>query len=166
MLNIMNEDQSLEANEEPANEKNKNFCFEAILGITFWIVVICFGSKWFINYTHEKSFLTTMYDYAVDEVKEKYNGVSNLKIEKYKKEYVAWQTMEYHDFGAGELRYFKYAVKVPIAYDDTFGHYEQNITIIVYYYTSEQNVSSGVDETVENHFYVQDMYENLYDIFQ
>ena len=65
MLNIMNEAQSLEENKEPINKKRRKSLFETILGITFWIVVICFGSKWFINYTHEKSFLTTMYDYAV-----------------------------------------------------------------------------------------------------
>ena len=129
-----------------------------IIGLAFLYLAFL----WFQNKSEEREFLTTMYDHAKEEVAEHCTG-SNLEFAKFKNDYIAFQTYEYHDFGNGELRYAKYAVKVPIEYDSTFGHREQNVTIKVYYYTSNQNISEGIDISVVDHFFIEDMFAGLFD---
>lgn len=159
------EQQILENEVITVNEKEKESPFTKFFSILFTIGVLYLGFLWLQNYMNEKDFLSTMYSYAVEEIKEHFTG-ANLKVSSYKKEYVVLQTREYKDFGYGELRYAKYAVKVPVEYDSTFGHMEQDITIIVYYYTSNQNISDGIDISVEDHFFVMDMFSDLYNLFQ
>jgi len=148
------------------NGEESSPIMRSLYRIVIIIGCIWIGSTWIQKNSLEKEFLSTMYSYAVDEVRGKLTNASNVKIAKFTKKNVVWQTYEYCDFGFGELRYAKYAVKVPTEWDATLGHMEKDITIIVYYYTSDQNVSDGVDESVQNHFYVVDMYNGLYNMFE
>ena len=118
------------------------------------------------KYWDERSFLMSLYSNAAEEVVEHCGGY-NIEVGAYKKEYVNWQTMEYHDFGLGELRYSKYAVTIPVEYDSKFEHYEQEITIAVYHYTAwnEESVGAIPDPTIEDHIYVEDMFAGLRKLF-
>lgn len=159
-----NENQVIEE-VEVENDVEETSFFSNLMSMLFLVCVIFLVGLWIRNTVSERNFCMEMYGYAVDEVREHCVNALNLKIDKYKKEYISFQTMEYQDFGDGELRYFKYAVRVPIEYDTTFNHLKRDITITVYYYTSNQNISEGVDETVPAHFYVMDMYADWYDLF-
>ena len=161
----MNENQVTEEIEVENYVEEETSIFTKLMSIIFYIGVICLIGMWIRNTISERNFCMEMYGYAVDEVRESCVNALNLKIDKYKKEYISYQTMEYQDFAYGELRYFKYAVKVPVEYDTTFNHFKYDITITVYFYTSDQNVIDGVDETVPAHFHVKNIYSELYDLF-
>ena len=106
-----------------------------------------------------------MYDSAVEEVEEIFDGASNLKIGDYDKDYVVFQEYGYYDFGHGRLRYAVYAVSVPTEWDAVAGHMDESTTIKVFYYTSDQNVSDGVDTSVPDHLEREDVSQELYDMF-
>lgn len=164
MSEQMNENQVTEEVKVESNVEKISF-FTKVKGVLLLVAFIFLAVIWLRNTISERSFYMEMYGYAVDEVREKYVGVLNLRIDDYKEEYIRSQPMEYQDFGYGELRYFKYAVKVPVEYDTTFEHCRQDITITVYFYTSNQNVIDGIDESVPAHFHIVDMYSELYELF-
>ncbi len=165
MSELMNENQVTEEIEMKVDVKKTSF-FTKLKRVLFLVSVIILAGGWLRNNISERNFCMQMYGYAVDEVREKYEGALNLRIGDYKKEYISSQRMEYQAIGPGELPYFKYAVKVPIEYDTTFEHCRQDITITVYFYTSNQNVSDGIDESVPAHFIVKNMYSELYELFE
>ena len=119
------------------------------------------------KYFEERQYLMWIYSNAVEEVLEHCRGY-NIEVAGYKKEYIQWQIMEYHDFGEGELRYSKYAVKVPVEYDTTFGHQALDITIVVYHYTpwNLESVGATPNPEIQDHIYVEDMYADLRKLFE
>lgn len=133
--------------------------FERVFFFVFWGIMICFGIVWLQQKNAEKEFNEQIYQEAVKEVKSHLGNSSNVIIAGYLKDNVNLQGWEYHDFGYGNLRYGRYAVTVPLECDDLNGHYEERPTINVYYYTSNQNVTDGIDTSVQDHLYTPDMFQ-------
>lgn len=153
----------MEENTQNKKEKKSPFInfISQLIGVVIGLAFLYLAFLWFQGKVEERDFYMTMYGYAKEEVAEHCGG-SNLEFAKFKEDYVAFQTYEYHDFGQGKLRYAKYAIKVPVEYDSTFEHYEQTVTIKVYYYTSNQNIIDGIDTSVEDHFIVEDMFTGIF----
>lgn len=84
----------------------------------------------------------------------------SIKIGEYEKEYVNLQEWDYYDFGYGTLRYGRYEVTVPIEIEIWGEDYEDTMKVNVYYYTSNQNVSDGIDTSVEDHLYTPNIFED------
>ena len=83
---------------------------------------LCIGAKnWIQSYYGQHKLYTAMYDSAVEEVEEIFDGASNLKIGDCDKDYVVFQEYGYYDFGYGRLRYARYAVSVPTEWDTVSG---------------------------------------------
>lgn len=132
----------------------------------FIVIGLCIGAKnWIQSHYGQHKLYTAMYDSAVEEVEEIFDGASNLKIGEYDKDYVVFQEYGYYDFGHGRLRYAVYAVSVPTEWDAVAGHMDESTTIKVFYYTSDQNVSDGIDTSVPDHLEREDVSQELYDMF-
>lgn len=118
------------------------------------------------RYFDDRNFHMSLYNHAVEEFLDNCNGY-NIEVADYKKEYVNQQTLEYHDFGCGELRYNKYAVTVPVEYDTTFDHISMNVTIVVYHYQpwNMESVGDIPDSDIKPHIYVEDMFMDIRKIF-
>lgn len=106
-----------------------------------------------------------MYDSAVEEVEELIADEANLKVADYDEDNVVFQEFEYYDFGYGTLRYARYAVSVPAKWDTMYGQMDERLTINVYYYTSNQNISEGVDTSVPDHIHTEDIFQNFDDLW-
>ncbi len=130
------------------------------------LIGLCIGAKnWIQSHYGQHKLYTAMYDSAVEEVEEIFDGASNLKIGEYDKDYVVFQEYGYYDFGHGRLRYAVNAVSVPTEWDAVAGHMDESTTIKVFYYTSDQNVSDGIDTSVPDHLEREDVSQELYDMF-
>lgn len=155
---------------EKQNESEKSGCLQTLMGIVFVLAVIFLGVKWYQKTSSEQNFYKKVYQYAEDSLREDLSGAYNVDMEGYSKDRISEQLYEYHDFGAGNLRYAVFVVNIPVEYDVAAGHMEIAPNIIVYYYTSNQNVSDGVDSTVQDHFYVEGMVDQIQsgfdDVFQ
>lgn len=148
--------------QQPFSERHPFIMFIIIF------LVISFGLKaalWAKDFFAGNAVYKQMYGLAVEEVREKWTDVYNLEIDAYKEEYVAWQCEEKVDFGRGELWYQKYAVKVPVECDMTYGHVDTNITVEVYCYRKEMLHGADVVPSIEDHCYVIDLYADWYDAF-
>ena len=130
------------------------------------IALIALAVMAFRKYWDERELFMSMYSHASEEVREHCIGY-NLEIGGYRRKYVKWQTMTYRDFGSGELRYSKYAVKVPVEYDATFQHVKRDITIAVYLYKpwNVESVGQTPDPSIPDHFYVEGMFDDLRGLF-
>lgn len=146
----------MEQENEEKTPKKKSL-FLKLVPVIFWLVVIYRAILWYQNNSSENELYSLMYQEAVKEVKYHLNA-SNVKVADFDEDNVVFQQWEYRDFGEGNLRYARYAVTVPVEYDSTSGHWEQEPTLNVYYYTSDQNVSEGVDPSIEAHIYTPDMF--------
>lgn len=155
---VAEENVSKEVSEEDKKGEGKIvFFFRNVFAAFMWVVTIYLAFLWYQNYSSEKKLYTKIYQEAVKEVRDHLNA-SNVKVADYDKDNVVLQRWEYHDFGDGNLRYARFAVTVPIEYDSISGHWEQEPTINVYYYTSDQNVSDGVDSSIPDYIYTPDMF--------
>lgn len=137
--------------------------FERVFFFVFWCIMIYFGIVWLHQKNVEKEFYEHIYQQAVNELLNHWGDPDNIDIADYKKEYVNMQEWDYHDFGYGNLRYGRYEVTVPIEYDDGGRRYEESPTLNVYYYTSNQNVTDGIDTSVKDHLYTPDMFQEKWD---
>ena len=142
-------------NEEKTPEKQS--LFTKVMGTVLFIAIIYLAFLWYQNHSAENKLYSTIYREAVKEVKHHLNA-SNVKVADFDKDNVVLQRWEYHDFGEGNLRYARFAVTVPVEYDSMSGHWEQEPPINVYYYTSDQIVSDGVDPSVHDYIYTPDMF--------
>lgn len=143
----------------------KGFC--KVCYVSGAVAVVLWGILTVKSYVDERAFLMSLYSCAVGEFMENCEGY-NIQTGAYKKEYVNEQTMEFHDFGQGELRYNKYAVTVPVEYDTTFAHHKYDITIVVYYYQpwNMESVGKTPNPEIEPHIYVEDMFADLRKLFE
>ena len=130
-----------------------------IFMMIFWGFMLYFLFVWIGHKKSEREFYMEIYQLARNEVKNHWENSCNLEFAEYDRDNIRIQEWDLHDFGYGNLRYGRFAVTVPFEFDDVSGHYEQESTINVYYYTSDQQVSEGIDTSVQNHFFVPDMYE-------
>ena len=163
--NQFGEDGQIEA-DEPKTWKDKLTEHVGTVCAVFIVIGLCIGAKnWIQSHYGQHKLYTAMYDSAVEEVEEIFDGASNLKIGDYDKDYVVFQEYGYYDFGHGRLRYAVYAVSVPTEWDAVTGHMDESTTIKVFYYTSGQNVSDGVDTSVPDHLEREDVSQELYDMF-
>lgn len=155
------------ASDEPGTWKDKLMEHVGTACAIFLLIGLCIGAKnWIQSHYSEHKLFTTMYDSAVEEVEELFDGASNLEIGDYDKDNVVFREFEYYDFGYGRLRYARYAVSVPVEWDAVAEHMDESMTINVYYYTSNQNVSDGVDESVADHIHTEDVSQQVEDLFE
>lgn len=163
--NQFGEDGQIEA-DEPKTWKDKLIEHVGTVCAIFLLIGLCIGAKnWIQSHYGQHKLYTAMYDSAVEEVEEIFDGASNLKIGDNDKDYVVFQEYGYYDFGHGRLRYAVYAVSVPTEWDAVAGHMDESTIIKVFYYTSDQNVSDGVDTSVPDHLEREDVSQELYDMF-
>ncbi len=163
--NQFGEDGQIEA-DEPKTWKDKLIEHVGKACAIVLLIGLCIGAKnWIQSHYGQHKLYTAMYDSAVEEVEEIFDGASNLKIGDYDKDYVVFQEYGYYDFGYGRLRYARYAVSVPTEWDTVSGHMDESTTIQVFYYTSDQNVSDGVNTSVPDHIHREDVSQELYDMF-
>lgn len=133
----------------------------------FLIIGLYIGAKnWIQDHYGQYKLYTAIYDSAMEEEEELFYGASNLKIGGYDKDNIVFQKFDYYDFGYGRLRYARYAVSVPTEWDAVYEHMSENVTINVFYYTSNQNVSDGVDTSVPAHIHREDVSQELEDLFE
>lgn len=153
-------------------EKTKSI-METIKGaITNIISIACImllaygGIQKYQSYQAEQKLLKKMYSLAIEEIKSHFDeSISNAKFDEFDKKRIVFQEYTYKDLGYGELNYARYGVTVPCQWDTASGHIEGDSTINVYYYTSEQGVLEGVNTSVEDHLYVEDMLQEIYDAY-
>ena len=163
--NQLGEDGQIEA-DEPKTWKDKLIEHVGTACAIVLLIGLCVGAKnWIQSHYGQHKLYTAMCDSAVEEVEEIFDGVSNLKIGDYDKDYVVFQEYGYYDFGHGRLRYAVYAVSVPTEWDAVAGHMDESTTIKVFYYTSDQNVSDGIDTSVPDHLEREVVSQELYDMF-
>lgn len=150
-----------------AQPESKTTTFKDVVSriffLLFWLIMIYFGIVWLQQKSAEKKFNEQIYQQAVNELLSHYNDPSIVDIAGYKSEYISLQEWDYHDFGYGNLRYGRYEVTVPVSYDDDRGkRCKEEVVINVYYYTSDQNVTDGIDPMVEEHLYTPDMLQEIW----
>lgn len=151
--------------DEPKTWKNKLLEHIGTVCAIFIVIGLCIGVKnWIQDHYGQHKLYTDMYDSAVEEVEEIFAGASNLKIGDYEKDNVVFQEFDYYDFGYGRLRYARYAVSVPTEWDAVYEHMNEKVTIQVFYYTSDQNVSDGVDTSVPDHIHREDVSQEFDDM--
>lgn len=131
--------------------------------VLFWIVIIYYGIVWMSQMHAEKKFNQQIYQQAVNEIRSHLGQPDAVEIADYKKEYIVLREWDYHDFGYGNLRYARYEVTVPVSSDENGYHYEEDVAVNVYYYTSNQNVLEGINPMVEDHLFTPDMFQEKWD---
>lgn len=151
--------------DEPKTWKDKLLEHIGTVCAVFIVIGLCIGAKnWIQDHYGQHKLYTDMYDSAVEEVEEIFDGASNLKIGDYDKDNVVFQEFDYYDFGYGRLRYARYVVSVPTEWDAVYEHMNEKVTIQVFYYTSDQNVSDGVDTSVPDHIHREDVSQEFDDM--
>ncbi len=148
--------------DEPQTWKDKLTNFAGMACAALILIGLCIGAKnWIQDHYAQHKLYTVMYGSAVEEVEGLLSNVSNVEIGNYDKDHVVFQEYEYCDFGYGRLRYARYAVSVPAEWDTVSGHMDESLTIRVFHYTSDQNVSDGVDTSVPDHIQREDVFQEF-----
>ena len=149
--------------EEDVPENQKGSLKKTLESIVVFICVAVVLIAWLGKKHNETDLYKQIYGQAVNEVTSHISG-NNLKVARYRKKNVQPQSWEVHDFGAGPLRYQRFAVTVPVEYDALVGHMKIAPNINVYYYTSNQNISGEyLNTSVKDHFYTPDIYEGWWE---
>lgn len=163
-MNYSNSDlENNEGDTKSFKEKLKNV-ISTIIGFLIFVAFVCAIVQWVQNKNAENEFCQQIYSLAREELNSNLKSYNNVEISKYKKANINLQEWDYHDFGRGRLRYARYAVTFHCEYDTVTGHETLDPTLNVYYYTSNQEVSNGIDQSVPDHFYTPDMYAGSEDL--
>lgn len=137
-----------------------------IVSIACIMLLIYGGIQKYQSYQEEQKLLKKMYSLAVEEIKSHLDeSIYNAKFDEFDKKRIAFLGYANKDFGYGELNYACYGVTVPCQWDTVSEHIEGDSTINIYYYTSEGGVLQGVNTSVEEHLYVEDMLQEIYDAY-